>query len=138
MSDMEQMSSTTSHQSQAPLHLQRQALLYHLDMTLGNKIKKARKAKKMTLQSLADEIGVSKQLVWQWEKGDSDARMHIGALSKALEMPVEYFHGASQPPSTLEAKIKLLTPDNRTFMENMADQLLHRQETETPVPSKKA
>ena len=113
-------------------------MLYHLDMTLGNKIRKARKAEKMTLQALADALDVSKQLVWQWEKGETDARMHIGSLSRALKMPVEYFHGATHPPMTLEAKMKLLSPENRDFMDAMADKILQNQEAEGAAPSKKA
>lgn len=107
-------------------------------MTLGTKIRKARKAKKYTLQGLADKMGVTKQLVWQWERDNTDPRMHIEGLSNHLEMPVEYFYGAATPPAALEAKIKLLNPENREFMEMMADKFLQQQEAEIPAPSKKA
>lgn len=105
-------------------------MLYHLDMTIGNLIKKARKAKPLSLEALGEKIGVSRQLVWQWEKGDSDPRKHILALSKALEMPVEYFYGGAQAPMDLESKVKLLTPENRDFVETMADKFLASQQAE--------
>jgi transcriptional regulator with XRE-family HTH domain len=132
------MSSTASQESQASLHLQRQAGLYAVEMTLGNKIRKARKAKKLTLQGLADELDVSKQLVWQWEKDQTDARTHIEDLAKVLEMSVDYFYGPIKPPVNLEAKMKLLSPTHREIMETMADKFLAVQEAEGAVPSKKA
>jgi transcriptional regulator with XRE-family HTH domain len=136
--DMMEMSSTASHESQVPLHLQRQAELYHLDMTLGNLIRKARKAKKLTLQGLADKMGVSKQLVWQWEKDDSDARTHIKGLSLHLEVPVDYFYGTKRSPAVLEAKIKLLAPSDQDLVDAFVETLLQRREQEEEDAAKKA
>jgi transcriptional regulator with XRE-family HTH domain len=128
------MSSTASQESQASLHLQRKVRLYAVEMTLGNKIKKAREGKKRTLQWVADELDVTKQLVWQWERDKADARTHIEGLAKALEMPVDYFYGPIRSPATLEGKIKLLSPANRDFIETMADKFLAQQEAEkTPL-----
>jgi transcriptional regulator with XRE-family HTH domain len=121
---MAHMSSTPSRLSQALLHLQRQASLYAIDMTIGKLIQKARKAKKWSLQRLADEIGVSKQLVWQWERDDTDPRKHIEALSRLLEVPVDYFYGPSPKPGPLAAKIGRLTPDQQELIERMVDSLL--------------
>lgn len=127
-----------SRQSQDPLHLQRQAVLYAVDMTLGTKIRRARTAKKMSLEKLGSALGVTRQLVWQWERDQSEARTYIDGLSRVLGMPVEYFHGVAQPPTSLEAKIKLLNPEHREFMDVMADKFLQQQEAEMPAPSKKA
>jgi transcriptional regulator with XRE-family HTH domain len=138
VSDMAGMSSTASRQSQDPLHLHRQAALYAVDMTLGTKIRKARTAKKLSLEKLGTALGVTRQLVWQWERDQSEARTYIEGLSRVLGMPVEYFHGAAQPPTSLEAKIKLLNPEHREFMDVMADKFLQQQEAEMPAPSKKA
>lgn len=132
------LSSTASHRSQALLHLQGQGTLYAADMTLGKLIQKARKAKKWSLQKLADEIGVTKQLVWQWEKGDTDARKHIEGLSQALKMPVDYFYGPAGSPPPIEAKIKLLSPSHQQFIEKMIDTFLQQQEEEAPPAVKQA
>jgi transcriptional regulator with XRE-family HTH domain len=107
-------------------------------MTLGTKIRRARKARKLSLEKFGVALGVTHQLVWQWERDKSDARTHIEGLSMVLEMPVDYFHGTPQPPAALEAKIKLLNPEHREFMEVMADKFLQQQEAEMPAPSKKA
>lgn len=93
-------------------------------MTLGKLIQKARKAQKWSLQRLADEIGVTKQLVWQWERDDTDPRKHIEALSKALKVPVDYFYGPGPKPGPLAAKIGRLTPDQQELIERMVDSLL--------------
>ena len=131
---MGEMSSTASQESQAPLHLQRQATLYHVDMTLGTLIKKARVARGMSLEALGERLGVSRQLVWQWEKGDSDPRKHILALSQHLEMPVDYFYGPKRSPSVLAAKIGNLTEDQQDLIEMMVEKLLQQTEQE---PSRK-
>ena len=106
-------------------------------MTLGTLIKRARKARKLSLEALGEKLGVSRQLVWQWEKGDTDARKHVQALSKALEMPVDYFYGGERSTPPLEAKIRLLTPENQETIEMMVDRFLQQQEPPT-VPAKKA
>lgn len=124
------LSSTASQQSQAPLHLQRQAVLYHLDMTIGTLIKKARKAKGLSLEALGEKLGVSRQLVWQWEKGASDPRKHILALSQHLEMPVDYFYGPKRSPGILAAKIGQLNPDQQELIETMVETLLRQHEAE--------
>jgi len=126
------MSSTASHESQVPLHLQRQAVLYHLDMTIGNLIKKARKARGLSLEALGEKLGVTRQLVWQWEKGSSDPRKHILALSQHLEMPVDYFYGPKRSPGILAAKIGQLNEDQQELVETMIDTLLRQHEAEPP------
>jgi len=93
-------------------------------MTIGKLIQKARKAKDWSLQRLADELGMSRQLVWQWEKGDTDPRKHIEALSRVLEVPVDYFYGPTPKPGPLAAKIGRLTPDQQELIERMVDSLL--------------
>lgn len=138
VSDMVAMSSTASQESQATLHLQRQAVLYHIDMTLGNLIRKAREAKKMTLQALADKVGVSKQLVWQWEKGESDARTHIKALSVHLEQPVEYFYATKRSPAVMEAKFRLLSPEQQAAVNALMDAFLSQREADEDAPVKRA
>lgn len=138
VSDMEAMSSTTSQESQVGLHLQRQAVLYHVDMTIGNLIRKARKAKGMTQQALGDAIGVSKQLVWQWEMGKSDARTHIKALSIHLEQPIEYFYATKRAPAVMEAKFKLLAPEEQAAVDALMDAFLNKRQASEDEPEKLA
>lgn len=133
---METMSSTASHESQAPLHLQRQEMLYPVVMTMGKKIRTARKARKMSLEALGDELGVTRQLVWQWERGDSDPSKHIEAIAKALEMPVEHFFGQTRAATALQAKIDQLSPAQRAALEPIIDQMLGI-ETEISPPRRK-
>lgn len=92
----------------------------------------------MTLQALADKVGVSKQLVWQWEKGQSDPRTHIKALSTHLDQPVEYFYATKHSPALVEAKYKLLTADEQAAVDALMDTFLKRHETEAEEKSKRA
>lgn len=107
-------------------------------MTLGNLIKKAREAKKMTLQALADKVGVSKQLVWQWEKGESDARTHIKALSLHLDRPIEYFYATKPSEAGVEAKYRMLSPEQRVAVDTLMDTFLAQLEQAKGGPAKKA
>jgi transcriptional regulator with XRE-family HTH domain len=136
--DMISMSSTASQRSQEALHLQRKAPLYAVGMTLGNKIKSARKARKLSLDKLGKQLGVSRQLVWQWERDESDARKHIEQLAQALEVPVEYFYGPTRPDEHLGTKIKRLTPAQQKFIESMVDNLLDQEEDDPGAIVKRA
>ena len=107
-------------------------------MPLGSLIRKARKAKPLTLEALANEMGVTKQLVWQWENGKSDPRTHIERLSQVLGMPVEYFYGPAGAPAAIEVKMKLLSPARQELLNMMADTLLRQQEEEMGSIAKKA
>jgi len=98
-------------------------------MTLGNKIKKARKARGLSLQALADLMDVSRQLVWQWEKGDTDPRKHIEQLCHHLQVPLEYFYAVSSENS-LESKIRRLDPEKQSQIEGIVNALLLQQEQE--------
>lgn len=101
-------------------------------MTLGTLIRKARKAKGLSLEALGEKLGVTRQLVWQWEKGASDPRKHILALSQHLEMPVDYFYGPKRTPSVLAAKIGQLNEDQQDLIEMMVEKLLQQQDQEPP------
>lgn len=106
-------------------------------MTLGNLIKKARKARRLSLEALGEKLGVTRQLVWQWEKGTSDPRKHILGLSQHLDMPVDYFYGPKRSPGVLAAKIGQLSDDQQDLVETMVDKLIQqRQEQDGPTPQK--
>lgn len=120
------MSSTASRQSQGSLHLQGQALLYHCAMTLGERIKRARKARGLSLDKLGHKMGVSRQLVWQWERGESDPSKHIGELCKVLEVPYAELYGEPSPQSPLVVKLDHLHPTELSTVEALVDTLLAR------------
>jgi|GEM_PF-5897820 transcriptional regulator with XRE-family HTH domain len=101
-------------------------------MTLGTRIKQARTTKKWSLQKLADEMGVTKQLVWQWERDETDPRKHIQQLSQHLEVPVEYFYGNKRAPGVLATKIGQLGADQQAMIEAMVDALLNQQDQDHP------
>lgn len=65
-------------------------------MTTGEKIRRARKARGLTQEALADALGVSRQSVAKWEK---DAALpetaHLFALSEYLQLPLEKLSGPS-------------------------------------------
>jgi transcriptional regulator with XRE-family HTH domain len=132
------MSSTASRQSQDPLHLQRQGVLYAVDMTIGKKINRARKARKLSLEKLGSALGVSRQLVWQWERDRSDPRTHIEGLSRALEMPVEYFYDPSPTDGPIEAKIKRLSPAQQDLIVMMIDKMIGQIDEEISTIVKRA
>lgn len=122
------MSSTASHQSQGSLHLQCKAVLYRLGMTIGTRIKKARKEKGLSLEALGSKIGVSRQLVWQWEKDETDPSKHVEALSKHLNVPLEYFYGVKREPDELALKIALLSEEQQELIQTMIDKMLGQTE----------
>jgi|KBSMisStandDraft_5_1062788.scaffolds.fasta_scaffold06987_6 transcriptional regulator with XRE-family HTH domain len=101
-------------------------------MTLGTRIKQARTSKKWSLQKLADEMGVTKQLVWQWERDETDPRKHIQQLSQHLDVPVEYFYGSKRAPGVLATKISQLGTDQQAMIEAMVDALLNQQDQDHP------
>lgn len=90
-------------------------------MNLNKKIVKLRKELNMTLQELADKVGVNASTVQRWEKNDikNMRRDKIGLLAKALETTPDYLMGwvndpglpASLASSELEpiAKPEILT-----------------------------
>lgn len=100
-------------------------------MTLGKRINQARKARGLSLEKLGKKMSVSKQLVWQWEKDESDPRKHIERLCAVLEVPYDYFYGKPPHADTLEAKIQRLAPQQRPIAEATIDALLAQQ---APLP----
>lgn len=96
-------------------------------MTVGQRIERARKAKGWSLQGLADRMGVSRQLVWQWERDETDPRKHAERLCTTLGLPYEHFFDGAAPSVGLDAKIRRLSPSNRAAIEAAIDALLAQQ-----------
>jgi transcriptional regulator with XRE-family HTH domain len=93
-------------------------------MTIGERIRKARTAKKLSLDKLGAKIGVSRQLVWQWENDKTDPSKHIEALSAHLDVPFDYLYGAESRPDDLADKLSLLTPEQQELIHTMIDKMI--------------
>jgi transcriptional regulator with XRE-family HTH domain len=104
-------------------------------MSWGRIIRKAREGKNLSLQALADAIGVSRQAVWQWEQPEdsehhADPRKHIQQLCQILDLSPDQFYGGSHPDSLVE-KVRQLNPTHRAILEAVVDALLLQQERST-------
>lgn len=64
-----------------------------------NPIRAARKAKRLTLQEVADKVGVSKTAVAEWERGEKFPRPdNAAALVRALPgLTLNKLYAANQP-----------------------------------------
>lgn len=62
-------------------------------MKLGDKIRALRRQKRLTLDELAVEAGMSKSYLWELENRDTvkPSAEKLDKLAKALSMPVSYF-----------------------------------------------
>lgn len=88
-------------ESQASLHCAPKGLLYAIDMSLGKRIRKARKRLGMTQAELGKVFGITEQAVSQWEreKERPDPEKYP-KLRKALKVPYSWLlEGTGDPPS---------------------------------------
>lgn len=73
---------------------------------LGSRLRQLRKAKGLTQEALAEQVGVSKPAISSWEKGRAQPRAaRATALAKALGVPVQSFFGGDATES-LEAIVE--------------------------------
>lgn len=93
-------SSTASFESQVSLHCFAKEPLYHVDMTLGNRIRLARERIPLTQEDVGRACGVSKQAVYQWEIDKTIPKSDVcPALRKVLRVTFAYLHaGEGDPP----------------------------------------
>lgn len=68
-------------------------------MTFGERLRRLRESKKMTLQNVADEVGCTKAYIWELEKKDGQrpSAERVYALAKVLGVTVEDLMGESIP-----------------------------------------
>ena len=72
-----------------------------IDRYVGNKIKTARKLRKMTQTDLAQTIDVSYQQIQKYEKGDnrvSASMMYM--IAQAINVPLAYFYEGLERPNS--------------------------------------
>jgi transcriptional regulator with XRE-family HTH domain len=96
-----QNSSTALVRSQATLHCGAKDVLYTLDMTLGKRIRLARKRLGMTQLQLAYHFGVTNQAVSSWERDEHPPEGDkISLLRKVLRVTFAWLLGGEgEPPS---------------------------------------
>ena len=67
-------------------------------MTVGDRISALRKERKLSQSQLADFLGVSRQAVSKWEKGQSSPdTMNLIQLAEVLDTEVEYLATGRKP-----------------------------------------
>ncbi len=97
-----------------------------IDRYVGNKIKTARKLRKMTQTDLAQTIGVSYQQIQKYEKGDNRVSASMMCMiAQAINVPSAYFYeGLEQPNNggidefdnrelTIIRKYRMMPPDKK-------------------------
>ena len=99
-------------------------------MNIHSRIRQLRLAKGLSMEALADLVGVSFQAVQQWEKPDGTAptRKRTLKVAVALDTTVEYLmHGITQGPATPSlGAIDGLTPDEAKLIDALRNLPEHR------------
>ena len=85
-------------------------------MTLGESIQTARKAKGLSQEALAEQVGVSRQALGKWEKDTALPSLdNLQALAAVLDVSVDVLLGTTQADGTPEPALTLETL--RTLLE---------------------
>lgn len=72
-------------------------------IVLGKRIKQARELKKMTQETLAEMIGVSRTAIARWESGETDPTVeHLISLSNLLDVNASYLLGTNNKDHIIE------------------------------------
>lgn len=116
--------------------------IYHYDCaydllmeTFGQRLRKYRMAKKMSLQELADAVGASKAHVWELETGKTKnpSLALLTAFSRALDVPIKELVGETE--TTDDAQLAPLFRDLRgldeadlKMIKSLTDQLRARKD----------
>ena len=80
-------------------------------MTFSQRLSQARKARGMNQETLAHQVGVSRQAVSKWETGDALPDLpRLLALADALELPLDDLCGREPPPSPSQPPAPISTP----------------------------
>lgn len=73
-------------------------------MTFGERLRRLRESKKLTLQNVADAVGCTKAYIWELEKKDGQrpSAERVYALAKVLGVTMEDLMGKSIPDAPPE------------------------------------
>jgi transcriptional regulator with XRE-family HTH domain len=112
--------SITLPESQVMLHCATKAILYPIDMTIGKRIKLARKRlqPKVTQKHIANAFQITDQAVSAWEREDNNGpeNWRIPRLARLLKVPIAWLldgEGDPPPPDGLDALLDDLSPAER-------------------------
>lgn len=109
LSFMAKDESIAFQENQALLHCANQAALYAIGMTLGNRIKSARKKIGLTQKEVGQYFGISGQAVSQWERDTVAPEIDkLGKLSRVLKIPAEWLLSGDGPPPEQDEVSRLL------------------------------
>lgn len=116
--------------SQERLSCGRQALLYAILMTLGQRIKAARKLRKLSQEVVAEALGVTKQAVSGWERGRETPEVpRLMPIARRLKVPVEWLlDGHGDPPEEASDPLNGITPDERAAAMSFIEVMRRRQQ----------
>lgn len=71
--------------------------------SLGQRLRRLRKARSLTLDRMAAELGVSKPTVWAWERGKArPAAVRMDELARVLQVPQSELAGGNASPAGAE------------------------------------
>jgi len=86
-------------------------------MTIGERIKQARKTRRLTQAELAQAIGVRQEQITRWEKGlISPAKVHLAELARVFDCTTDWLLGIDAENGTQRRAVEL-TPDERQLLE---------------------
>jgi len=78
----------------------------------------------LTQEALGQKVGVSKQTVSRWEKGeDIPQGANLLELTRVLSLPHDWFAGASAKSARGESQGEALDPDARKLADHLAREL---------------
>jgi len=96
-------------------------MLYPVDMTLGKRIRAARKRLDMTRPQLAAHWGITEQAIYEWEVKDKRPDFDkLPKLARALKVPIAWLiEGDGPPPSPDDARVRIesLSDEKRAMLE---------------------
>ena len=117
-------------ESQEPLSCDRQALLYAVLMTLGQRIRAARNRLKLSQETVAEALGITKQAVSGWERGRETPEVpKLVPLARKLKVPVDWLlDGDGDPPEEDQEPLGGLTPTERAAALSFIEMMRRRQQ----------
>ena len=126
---MDKISTTALSKSQATVHWTNKVLLYNGPMTIGARIRIARKRLDKTQKEVADHFGITVQAVSAWERGETKdlSRERIEGIATFLEVSRDWLEGKiSQIPALRDrffSDFESLTPEQQIMVRAAVDAL---------------